>query len=143
LLLRELIMESCCAVPIDHSGDLRTDLISYLEAFRLRVHDPSIERAIATAIERATVNPVFSRVRALITEECTSSVRGALAYAVADGHLDSGTDVDRAVDELAGPVAFRRFFERQTVTTSFVVGVVDDFLAAHAPATPAQSAQSG
>jgi hypothetical protein len=57
----------------------------------------------------------------------------ALSGAVADGRLDPATDVSVAVDELAGPVAFRHLFERKEVTPEFVATVVDDFLSSHSP----------
>lgn len=143
LLLRELIMESCGGVAIERTGDLRTDLIRYVDFFRRRLLEPTVERAIATAIERATVNPVFSRVRAAITDQCTEQLAATISAAVEDGCLRSATDVGRAVDELAGPVAFRHLFERKAVTEEFVTQVVDDFLASHAAGRASAPAPEG
>jgi len=131
LLLRELITDCCPAFDYVSSGDLRGDLVHLLDLFRSRLLDPSVERAIATVIERASVDPAFVRLRAAITGYYTSTIVATLRQAVDDGSLREDLDIDLAVDELAGPVAFRHLFARRRMTTAFVTQVVEDFLAAH------------
>jgi hypothetical protein len=48
------------------------------------------------------------------------------------GELPAELETDLAIDELAGPLVYRRLLAGRTFDGGYVRRVVDDFLAAHA-----------
>lgn len=132
-LLMEVIAAMAVVGQRAPTGDVRVDLVAQLERFRERLHDPVCERAMATVMERAAVDPGFSDVRAAITADATRPIRRILQAAAARGELDITAGIDVLVAQLAGPLAFRRLFARRPVTRRFVDEIVDSFLVAHRP----------
>jgi len=133
MLLIEVIAAKAVGGQSAPTGDLRTDLVAELERFRQRLHDPVCERAMATVMERAAVDPDFVDVRAAITADATTTIRSILVAAGRRGELDIGAGMAVLVAQLAGPLAFQRLFARQPVSGHFVAEIVDSFLEARRP----------
>jgi AcrR family transcriptional regulator len=142
-LIRDVIAEQIAITRIVPTGNLREDLVSQLEAFRLQLHDPGMERAIRVIIERAGVHPVFADMKENLYQEGSRVFREILRQAKAAGEVDARLDIGRAIDQLAGPLVYRRFLAGRTFTTAYVRHVVDDFLVAHAPRVPADTPPAG
>lgn len=135
-LIRDVIAEQLAITRIAPTGDLREDLIAQLEAFRLQLHDPGMERALRVIIERAGYLPAFTEMKETLYQEGSRGFREILRQAKAAGEVDARLDVGRAIDQLAGPLVYRRFLAGRSFTAAYVRHVVDDFLAAHAPRDP-------
>ncbi|GAA4984957.1 TetR/AcrR family transcriptional regulator [Yinghuangia aomiensis] len=135
-LIRDVIAEQLAITRIAPTGDLREDLIAQLEAFRLQLHDPGMERALRVIIERAGYLPAFTEMKETLYQEGSRGFREILRQAKAAGEVDARLDVGRAIDQLAGPLVYRRFLAGRSFTAAYVRHVVDDFLTAHAPRDP-------
>jgi AcrR family transcriptional regulator len=130
-LIREVLADDVAARSPAPTGDLRRDLVAQLEVFRERLQDEACTRSMVTIMERAAVDSDFAELRRAVTAACSQPMAEILARARADGRLPRALDLEAAVDQLSGPLAFRRLFARRSVTPQFVEQVVDDFLAAH------------
>ncbi|MBC7303149.1 MAG: TetR/AcrR family transcriptional regulator C-terminal ligand-binding domain-containing protein [Nocardia sp.] len=62
----------------------------------------------------------------------TRAVRASLTEAVTGGALPADLDVDLAVDQLHGPLFFRRLVANRTFDLDYVREVLDEFLRGHA-----------
>jgi AcrR family transcriptional regulator len=132
-LLRDVLQEQ---MAIDHSvplGDLRDDLVRELEVVRGQLHQPSLERAMRTMIERAPTHPAYSELKEFLYQEGTRVLAEVVRTGIARGELARQLDPDRAVDQLAGPLIYRRLLAGRTFTADYVRDLVDDFLRAHNP----------
>ncbi|MGR7000444.1 TetR/AcrR family transcriptional regulator C-terminal ligand-binding domain-containing protein [Yinghuangia aomiensis] len=80
--------------------------------------------------------PAFTEMKETLYQEGSRGFREILRQAKAAGEVDARLDVGRAIDQLAGPLVYRRFLAGRSFTAAYVRHVVDDFLAAHAPRDP-------
>ncbi|ONH23548.1 hypothetical protein BL253_32665 [Pseudofrankia asymbiotica] len=55
------------------------------------------------------------------------------AAGIERGELDGRLDPDQAIDQLAGPLIYRRLLAGRTFGADYVRGLVGDFLRAHGP----------
>lgn len=130
-LLRDVLraqMEIDHAVP---TGVLRDDLIRELDALRGQLHRPPLERAMRTMIERAPTHPAYAELKEFLYQEGSRVLGEIIRAGIAQGGLDPRLDPSRAVDQLAGPLIYRRLLAGQTFTDAYVHDLVDDFLRAH------------
>jgi AcrR family transcriptional regulator len=131
-LLRDVVTQQ---VQIGHTaptGALREDLVRELELFRVKLHDPIIERAVRVILERAPVDPAYA---ALKDEFCNEGARvytAIIRTAIKRGKLRPALDPALAIDHLIGPLAYRRLFAAEDLTTDYVRQIVDDFLTVYA-----------
>ncbi|MGW6422758.1 TetR/AcrR family transcriptional regulator [Nocardia sp. NPDC055053] len=124
------------------TGDLRADLLTELTGTRAMLHQPASEQAMRVLIERAAVDPKFAEVKESLYRSGTRVVRSILADAVTRGDLPADLDVDLAVDQLHGPLFFRRLVAHRTFDLDYVHAVVDDFLHCRLTKTPHQQGSS-
>ncbi|CUU54082.1 DNA-binding transcriptional regulator, AcrR family [Parafrankia irregularis] len=132
-LLRDVLREQ---MEIDHTvptGVLRDDLTSELEVLRGQLHRPPLERTMRTMIERAPTHPAYGELKEFLYQEGSRVLGEIVRSGIARGELDARLDPSRAVDQLAGPLIYRRLLAGQTFTTTYVHDLVDDFLRAHRP----------
>jgi AcrR family transcriptional regulator len=120
------------------TGDLRADLLTALTATREMLHEPASEQGMRVMIERAAVDPKFAEVKEALYRSGNRMVREILADAIACADLPAGLDVDLAVDQLHGPLFFRRLVANRTFDLDYVHDVVDDFLRCHSTKHPRQ-----
>jgi AcrR family transcriptional regulator len=131
-MLQDAIAELIVGVQVEPSGDLRTDLRTLLEGTRRLLHEPASERAMRAFIERSGVDPAFTRAKEAMYETATTKIRPILESAIARGDLPADLDADLAVDQLAGPLFFRRLLANRDITVDYVHVIVDEFLRLHA-----------
>ncbi|WP_342800638.1 TetR/AcrR family transcriptional regulator [Nocardia sp. No.11] len=117
------------------TGNLRADLLTALAGTHAMLHEPASEQAIRVLIERAAVDPQFAAVKESAYRSGTRVVRTILTAAVERGELPVDLDVDLAVDQLHGPLFFRRLVAHRTFDLDYVRAVADDFLR-HRPTNP-------
>ncbi|MEV0059447.1 TetR/AcrR family transcriptional regulator [Nocardia sp. NPDC050718] len=139
-LVRATITWHITASQAAPTGDLRADLLTQLAGTRAMLHEPASEQAMRVLIERAAVDPAFAAVKESLYRSGTRVVRAILTAAVEGGDLPADLDVDLAVDQLHGPLFFRRLVAHRTFDLDYVQAVVDDFL--RRPNTPLQQGPS-
>ncbi|KQY39657.1 hypothetical protein ASD42_10555 [Nocardia sp. Root136] len=110
------------------TGDLRADLLTALTATRAMLHEPATEQGMRVMIERAAVDAKFAEVKESLYRSGTRTVRTTLTEAVTRGELSAELDIDLAVDQLHGPLFFRRLVANRTFDLDYVREVLDDFL---------------
>ncbi|MET9213311.1 MULTISPECIES: TetR/AcrR family transcriptional regulator [unclassified Nocardia] len=127
-LVRATITWHITSAQAAPTGDLRADLLTQLAGTRAMLHEPASEQAMRVLIERAAVDPAFAAVKESLYRSGTRVVRAILTAAVEGGDLPADLDVDLAVDQLHGPLFFRRLVAHRTFDLDYVQAVVDDFL---------------
>nr|AQW35078.1 TetR family transcriptional regulator [Streptomyces griseoruber] len=132
-LVRDVIAQRISTARVPLTGVLREDLVHQLDGLRHLLHDPVSDRGLRAVIERAGVDPVFARLKEDLYRHGSQDFRTILEAARTRGELAPDLDVDLAVDQLAGPLMYRRLLAGRPVTEEYARQVVDDFLTAHAP----------
>lgn len=130
-LLRDLIGEEARLSHTTPTGDLRDDLVSELEAFRVAVTSTGLGRVIIAIGQQARDDAELADLNRWMRAEGVRVFEEILMGAVADGDLPPGLQADAAVAQLVGPVLFRYLFEDDdALDREYVASVVDWFLGA-------------
>lgn len=131
-LIQEAIAQQISVVRPVRTGELRTDLVHELDSLRGLLHEPVTERGMRAIIERAGVDPAFSGLKEGLYTAGSNGFRTIIESAKDQGELSADLDVDLAIDQLAGPLFFRRLMAGKSFTEEYVHTVVDAFLATYA-----------
>ncbi|WP_329172287.1 TetR/AcrR family transcriptional regulator [Streptomyces sp. NBC_01477] len=131
-LIRDVIAQRIAGAHTTPTGELRDDLVQELEGLRALLHDPVSETGLRAVIERAGADPVFTELKESLYRNGSQVFRLVIDDAKFRGELPAHLETDRAIDELAGPLVYRRLLAGRTFDAGYVELVVDDFLAAHA-----------
>ncbi|MEU8899618.1 TetR/AcrR family transcriptional regulator [Nocardia sp. NPDC048505] len=123
------------------TGELRADLRAALAATHAMLHEPLTERGMRVMIERSAVDPKFAQVKEALYRSGTATLRAVLETAVTRREL-TGVDLDLAVDQLHGPLFFRRLVANRTFELDYAYAVVDDFLRCHATKSASRQGDS-
>jgi AcrR family transcriptional regulator len=130
---RDLIADAIAAHKlewqIESSGDLRTDLRTYLQRVVTRLTAGPVPPFFATLIERAEHDEEFADLQCRMAELRSRPVVAVLEAAIERGDLPADLDVSAAVAAIDGPVFYRRLISREPLTEQFVESVIDGFLA--------------
>jgi AcrR family transcriptional regulator len=127
-LLHDAIAQRMSQVRSAPTGKLRADLVQELNGLRILLHDPVTERGMRAITERAGIDPAFTGLKEALYQLGTEGYRSIIGAAKVRGELPATLDPDLAVDQLAGPLMFRRLLADQTFDTDYVEAVVDSFL---------------
>jgi AcrR family transcriptional regulator len=130
-LVRDALAHHIAVAHTEPTGDLRADLLHELEASRAMLHEPSSDRAVRVIVERAAVDPAFAEMKDALYRAGTGTFRAIVESGKERGELPAGLATDFAVDQLVGPLFFRRLLVNQPVPDGYVSEVVDGFLRAH------------
>ncbi len=103
------------------SGDLRTDLVTALEAIRYEMIEREGSRFLIAMVSRAEWDPDIQPVKKALVDRAVETLRSVLDGAVSDPSL--------AVAQLVGPLVMRRLVTDEVVDRGVVERVVDGFLA--------------
>ncbi|WP_227983325.1 TetR/AcrR family transcriptional regulator [Nocardia spumae] len=131
-LLEEVIVEQIDRNHAAPTGDLRTDLISELNGLRRLLHDPVGENGMRAVLDRAPFDPAFADLKEALYQAGSAGFRAILRGAQERGDLPAGTDVSLMIEQLAGPLFFRRLLGGRDIGARYVDTVVDDALRLHA-----------
>jgi AcrR family transcriptional regulator len=132
-LLHDAIVDQSIALRPTRTGNLREDLLSDLDGMMTELVQNRIGTVLAALIDRAEWDPALLRLKASFVAEAVAALRDLLRDARARHELDPALDVDVAVAELVGPIAYRRLVSAEPILPAFIASVVDDFLRAHRP----------
>ena len=112
------------------TGALRTDLIELLSLFEGLVSHGPFGRLMAAFIDAAECDPALSSLHQQLTERRREPLRHLLAEARLRGEISPTTDLEVAVDLLAGPAFYRRFVAHRPFPDDYAAAIVDVVLAA-------------
>jgi AcrR family transcriptional regulator len=115
--------------PADH-GDLGSDLrdqLRQLAAFLSRTDEGAVFRALAGQAQHDPA--VAARLESEFLARQRDRDRAPFLLARRRGQLPQGTDIDLAIDQLAGPVYYRVLVTRQGVPPQFTDALVAHYLA--------------
>jgi AcrR family transcriptional regulator len=130
-LIRDTLAHHIAVAHTEPTGDLRADLLAELEASRAMLHEPTTDRAIRVVIERAAVDATFAEMKDALYRAGTQVLRHIVDAGKERGELPAQLDTDLAVDQLFGPLFFRRLVANQPIPDGYVLKVVDAFLRAY------------
>ncbi|MBN8785270.1 MAG: TetR/AcrR family transcriptional regulator [Terrimonas ferruginea] len=132
-LLRDLIGEEARVAHTAPVGDLRSDLIAELEAFRVAVTSAGLGRMMIAIGQQARDDSELAELNQSMREAGVRVLGEIIAAGVERGELVRDLDASAAAAQLLGPVLFAYLFEaRNSLDNTFVVAVVDWFLRAAA-----------
>jgi AcrR family transcriptional regulator len=128
----ELLVELCSAstnpVPIPDNGNVRADLIEFLDHLRAHLASPTGGPVIAALIEGAERDPDLRRVRAAASRQRRQVVRTVIERAQTRGELDATVDAGLVAEIVVAPLFYRRFVSRGPIDSAFIIAVVDTVL---------------
>lgn len=113
------------------SGELRVDLISELNGLRMLLHDRASEHTMRAVLERAPFDPAFASLKEELYRSGSAGFRTILRAATKTGDLPAGLDIPLTIDQLAGPLFYRRLFAGLDIDETYVEAVVDGVLRLH------------
>ena len=113
------------------SGELRADLISELNGLRALLHDRASEHTMRAVLERAPFDPAFAALKQTLYRSGSAGFRTILRAATKAGDLPTGLDIPLTIDQLAGPLFYRRLFAGLEIDETYVEAVVDSVLRLH------------
>jgi AcrR family transcriptional regulator len=123
-------------LPLPATGQLRTDLIDLVSRLQTLLSGQPFPRLMAAFIDAAERDPTLSSLHAQLTQRRREPLRHVLDQARRDGDIPATTDLELAVDLLAGPAFYQRFIAHRPFPHHYATAVVDHVLAAigHPPA---------
>jgi AcrR family transcriptional regulator len=131
ILFDALTQDAAEFFTVPDTGDLGTDLrarLRELATFLTATDSGAMVRALAG---QALHDPAAAaRFRSEFVTSQRDLDRQPFLHAAARGELTSGTDIELAIDQLAGPVYYRMLITGQPVTPAYADALVDRFLAA-------------
>ncbi|WP_225724971.1 MULTISPECIES: TetR/AcrR family transcriptional regulator [unclassified Nocardia] len=127
-LIHDAIMQRIAQIRPTPTGELRTDLIRELDGLRRLLHDPVGERGMRAILDRAPFDPAFGKLKSALYQAGSAGFRTILESARTRGELPPDADIDLAIDQLAGPLIFRRLFAERDIDEAYVHTVVDGVL---------------
>ncbi|MBH5334967.1 TetR/AcrR family transcriptional regulator C-terminal ligand-binding domain-containing protein [Streptomyces pactum] len=133
MLIQQLLAELFQVEPVVRTGELRADLVGELRAFLGMLHNPKAERALRVIIDQAPLDPRYAEVLASCSRKGTDGLRGIVDEAKERGELPPDLDTDVAIDQLLGPLVFRRLLSGAEFPDDYVPELVDSFLEARVP----------
>lgn len=130
-LIRDTLEHHIAVAHTAPTGAVRADLIAELGASRAMLHEPVSDRALRLVIERAAVDAAFAEMKDALYRAGTQVLRDIVDAGKQRGELPALLDTDLAVDQLFGPLFFRRLVANRPIPDGYVPEVVDAFLRAH------------
>ena len=131
-LIHDAIVQRISQARTAWTGDLRADLISELNGLRRLLHDPASERTMRAVLERAPFDRAFAALKETLYRFGSAGFRAILEAARTRGELQPDTDIPLAIDQLAGPLMYRRLFAGLDIEEKYAEAIVDSVLRLHA-----------
>jgi AcrR family transcriptional regulator len=116
--------------PFPSTGRLRTDLIKLISMQEAMLKGHLFPRLMAAFIDAAELDPSLKDLHADLTERRREPGRRLLAEARRRGEISPSTDVELAIDLLAGPAFYRRFVAHKPFPRTYATAVVNYVLRA-------------
>jgi hypothetical protein len=108
----------------------RRQAVELSSRFETLVGDSRFPRLMAAFIDAAERDPPLATLHVQLTERRREPVRLVLSQARQRGEIPPTTDLELAIDLLAGPAFYRRFIAHQPFPSGYAAAVVDHVLTA-------------
>jgi AcrR family transcriptional regulator len=112
------------------TGVLREDLLIMVERLNHGVTKGPLAPLLASLVDAADRDPELAELHRTFSAKRRADVKDILQRAIDRGELPAGTDLELAVDLLAGPVIYRRLVSHAPVGRQYRARLVDAVLAA-------------
>lgn len=113
-------------IPVPESGDLRSDLEAIVVGLANTFGAPATDRLVAALVAGMAQDPeLATAVRTGFLGVRRDAARVVLERASARGEIESGVDLDLAIDLLASPLYYRLLVTGDTIDRTFATQVVD------------------
>ena len=116
--------------PLPATGHLRTDLIELVSRLEALVSGQPFPQLMAVFIDAAERDPALTSLQVELTERRREPLQRLLLEARQRGDIPPATDLELAVDFLAGPAFYRRFIAHRAFPDDYATAVVDHVLTA-------------
>jgi AcrR family transcriptional regulator len=130
----ELVLEAIGDVTsrpaLPDTGSLRDDLLVMVEQLNHGVTKGPLAPLLASLVDAADRDPELAALHRSFSARRRADVKDILQRAIDRGELAAGTDLELAVDLLAGPVIYRRLVSHAPVGPTYRTRLVDAVLAA-------------
>jgi AcrR family transcriptional regulator len=131
ILFDALTQDAAEFFSVSHTGDLGRDLRARLRELASFLSGTDAGAMVRALAGQALHDPaVADRFASEFVASQRALDRQPFLHAVARGELASDTDVELAIDQLAGPVYYRVLITGEPVTPAYTDALVDRFLAA-------------
>ena len=127
-LIHDAVDERIGQARSARTGELRADLVSELNGLRSLLHDRASEHTMRAVLERAPFDPAFASLKKTLYQSGSSGFRKILQAAVKAGDVPPDVDISFTIDQLAGPLIYRRLLAGMNIDESYVEAVVDSVL---------------
>jgi len=139
-LLVDAMDSSFQPLPLPATGELRADLVELMTGLEALLGGQPFPRLLAAFMDAAERDPTLSNLQVELTERRREPLLLVLARARERGEIPPATDLELAVDLLAGPAFYRRFVAHRAVPEGYGAAVIDSVLRAIGAAPAAASA---
>ncbi len=113
------------ASPCEETGDLVTDLVTELRAFRSSLIDRGLKSLMVLVMERAIHDTEFRTIRQQLNQRGAGHLRKMLRDAVKRGELRRDVDVEELAGYLAGPLIYEIVLHDRSVSDKYIARLVD------------------
>lgn len=136
-LVREAMdFELALTRDVELTGELRTDLVTALEAIRFEMIEREGSKFLIAMVARSEWDGAVQTVKKSLVDRALVGLRGVLVAAVARGDLVPGLDLDRSISQLVGPMVMHRLVTDQPLRHDLVTQLVEDFITARTAPRP-------
>ncbi len=111
--------------PIPTSGDLRSDLITFIEHLADRLRRGRLAGLLPTLVDAAARDPEIATLYHELIEQRRQPVRALIEGAIADGSIAPSVDAELLADILVGALFVRLLVTRQTIAGDTAASIVD------------------
>jgi AcrR family transcriptional regulator len=118
-LLVDAMDSSFQALPLPATGELRADLLELMAGQGALLGGRPFPRLMAAFMDAAERDPTLASLHVELTERRREPVLRVPADAVRRGEIPPATDLDLAVDLLAGPAFYRRFIAYRAIPEGY------------------------
>lgn len=132
-LLRAAVDHVGKPFPHEPTGDLRTDLRSFVAHLVEDLTDDERALVFVTFLQRAIQDPEVGTVRDEMIRDATEHFAAMLRAGVRSGQIRADVDPELALAGLAGTFLFRRFMAGDAVDEAGADRIVEAFLDQHRP----------
>lgn len=132
-MIRDAIVERMGQARRLRTGQLRADLLGELDGLRQLLGDPASERTMRAVLERAPFDPAFAALKETLFRSGIAGFQAILQAAVTSGELPPDTDIQLVIDQLAGPLMYRRLFAGLDIDRAYIETIVDRVLRQQLP----------
>ena len=122
----------CLIVPLPtpNTGDLRNDLLAFLDSHRQFMVDESIPRTFLGLLNRSANDPDFAEVHKAFVDEQRKPIKTIIELAQGRGEVHPDLNLDIAMDVMEGPFMLRKIMRFLPIDEETAIVLIDLTVAA-------------